>query len=354
MEKKLDEVVDKHNDLKMKMTKPEVASDPEKIEEYGKAYKELGDIVEVYKEYKEVKKEIKGLKEEVEGEEDEDMKEMLNDEIEELESKIPEFQEDLKMMLIPKDPNDRKNVIVEIRSGAGGDEAAIFAADLYRMYTRYADMNGWKSEIMDKNESSSGLKEIVFMLKGKSVYSKLKFESGVHRVQRVPETESSGRIHTSTATVAVLPEIKNVEIDIKENDLKIDTFRASGAGGQHVNVTDSAVRITHIPTGVVVSCQDERSQTKNKDKAMKVLAAKLYEAKEQEQRNKRAKNRKLQVGSGGRSEKIRTYNFPQGRITDHRINMTVHQLESFLNGNIQEMVAELIRFDQMEKLKEIM
>ena len=276
----------------------------------------------------------------------------MNEEQKELEEKLPEYEKELKILLLPKDENDDKNVIVEIRGGAGGDEAALFAGDLFRMYCRYAERRKWKIEIIEKQEIGiGGLKEAVFSINGLGAYSRLKFESGVHRVQRVPETESAGRVHTSTATVAVLPEVEDVkEVKIDPKDLKIDTYRSGGAGGQHVNMTDSAVRITHLPTGIVVQCQDERSQLKNREKAMKHLASKLYEMECEKQRSQVESERKLQVGTGDRSEKIRTYKFPQGRITDHRIKYTVYQLDAFLDGDIDEMIDALITFNQAEML----
>ncbi|MBQ1375566.1 MAG: peptide chain release factor 1, partial [Clostridia bacterium] len=282
-----------------------------------------------------------------------DFKEMVQEELNELTEAIPRIEEELKILLLPKDPNDEKGVIIEIRGGAGGEEAALFAYNLYRMYTMYAEAKHWKTEIININETElGGIKEVSFMIDGAGAYSRLKFESGVHRVQRVPETESSGRIHTSTVTVAVLPEVEDVEVEINPSDLQIDTFRASGAGGQHVNKTESAIRITHLPTGIVVECQDERSQHKNRDKAMKVLRSKLYEASLAEQTDAIAKERKSQVGTGDRSERIRTYNYPQGRISDHRIGLTLYKLEAFLNGALDEMIDALITNDQAEKLNQ--
>ena len=281
------------------------------------------------------------------------MREMLQEEISDLTAREEELEREIQILLLPKDPNDDKNVFVEIRGGAGGDEAALFAANLFRMYTRYAENNRWTVELMSANETDiGGFKEVVFMIKGNGAYSKLKYESGVHRVQRVPDTESSGRIHTSTATVAVLPEVDDVEIEINEKDLKIDVFRASGNGGQCVNTTDSAVRMTHLPTGLVVSCQDEKSQLKNKEKALKILRARLYEQAEAERNAGIAEDRKSQVGTGDRSERIRTYNYPQGRVTDHRIGLTLYKLEAFLNGDIDEVVNALITADQAEKMKQ--
>ena len=283
---------------------------------------------------------------------DDEFREMLEDELAQLNQQHEEVIEKLRILLIPKDPNDEKNVVVEIRAGAGGEEAALFGADLFRMYSRYAERKGWKMEIMSANYTDmGGVKELIFVIEGKGAYSRLKYESGVHRVQRIPTTESGGRIHTSTATVAVLPEAEDVEVDINPNDLRIDVFRSSGHGGQSVNTTDSAVRITHLPTGIVVTCQDEKSQLKNKEKAMRVLKARLLDAAQREQEQEYALARKIQVGTGDRSERIRTYNFPQGRVTDHRIGVTIYNIEGFLDGEIDELVNELITSDQAERLK---
>lgn len=350
---KLEEVVTRYEELNKMLVSPEILADSKKMIECNKAINEITEIVEKYKEYRKYVDDIEFIKESFKTEKDSDMKEMLQEELKEAEEKIPEIQNELKILLLPKDKNDDKNVIVEIRGGAGGDEAALFAADLFRMYSRYAERRKWKVEIIEKQEASGlgGIKEVAFTIIGLGAYSRLKFESGVHRVQRVPETEASGRIHTSTATVAVLPEIEDVqEVKIDPKDLKIDTYRSGGAGGQHVNMTDSAVRITHLPTGVVVQCQDERSQLKNREKAMKHLISKLFEMEQEKQRNEVETERRLQVGTGDRAEKIRTYNFPQGRITDHRIKLTVHQLEAFLDGDIDEMIDSLITFHQAELL----
>lgn len=350
---KLEEVVQRYEELNTMLATPEIIADTKKMIECNKAINEITPLVEKYKEYKQIKDDVEFIKESFKTEKDSDMKEMLQEELKEAEEKLPDLEKELKILLLPKDKNDDKNVIIEIRGGAGGDEAALFAADLFRMYTRYAERKKWKIEVIEKQDSGGlgGLKEVAFIVEGLGAYSKLKFESGVHRVQRVPETEASGRIHTSTATVAVLPEIEDVqEVQIDPKDIKIDTYRSGGAGGQHVNMTDSAVRITHLPTGVVVQCQDERSQLKNREKAMKHLASKLFEMECEKQRSEVESERRLQVGTGDRAEKIRTYNFPQGRITDHRIKLTVHQLEAFLDGDIDEMIDALITFHQAELL----
>lgn len=352
MFKKLDEVVDRHRELLELLGQPEVLADPKKMMEYNKQLTNISEIVEKYNEYKKAQENLEYSKEAIKTEKDPDMREMLQEEIKEVEELMPDMEKNLKLLLLPKDPNDDKNVILEIRGGAGGDEAALFAGNLYRMYTRYAERRKWKMEIMEEQAIGvGGMKEVVFMIKGQGAYSRLKFESGVHRVQRVPETESSGRIHTSTATVAVMPEVDEVkDVVINPNDLKVDVYRSGGAGGQHVNTTDSAVRITHLPTGIIVQCQDERSQLKNREKAMKHLAAKIYEMEEEKRRSAIASDRKLQVGTGDRSEKIRTYNYPQGRITDHRIKHTVHQMDAFMDGDLDEMIDALITFNQAEML----
>ncbi|KXB47536.1 hypothetical protein HMPREF3188_00506 [Tissierellia bacterium KA00581] len=348
---KLDLLVEKFQELEGKIIDPEIMKDMNVWQKLAKEHGDLKPVVEKYKEYSKNKKELEENKEMLKETSDDEMKELIKEEISLLEENIEKEEEELKILLLPKDPNDEKNVFMEVRAGTGGDEAGLFAEDLLRMYRMYADKQKWKTEIMSISEQGvGGIKEVVFLVKGKGAYSKLKYESGVHRVQRVPVTESSGRIHTSAATVAVLPEVEDVDVVINQNDLRIDVYRASGNGGQCVNTTDSAVRITHIPTGLVVTCQDEKSQLKNKDKAMKILKSRLYEKYQEEQNKDIADARKSQIGSGDRSERIRTYNFPQGRVTDHRINMTIYQLESFLNGDISEMIDALITNDQAKKL----
>ncbi|SHJ85561.1 peptide chain release factor 1 [Tepidibacter formicigenes] len=351
---KLQVIEEKYKDLSQKIADPEIINNQSEWQKYIKEHAELEPIVGKYREYKEVRDGISESKQILQESSDEELREIAKMELSELEDKLPTIEEELKLLLVPKDPNDEKNVIVEIRGGAGGDEAALFAGDLFRMYSRYAERKRWKVEIMSSNETGvGGYKEVSFMIKGKGAYSRLKYESGVHRVQRIPSTESGGRIHTSTATVAVLPEADDVEIEVNPNDLRIDVFRSSGNGGQSVNTTDSAVRITHLPTGEVVSCQDEKSQLKNKEKALKILKARLYDKALAEQNKEIAAERKSQVGTGDRSERIRTYNFPQGRITDHRINLTLYKLDSFIDGDLDEMIDSLITIDQAEKLKAV-
>ena len=344
------EAVEKRNE---KSTK--IISDPEVIAnqtEWQKAMKEHASMEEIVLKFREYKKIKQSMEEAEELMQDPDMKELAEEEYYASKEKLPKLEEELKVLLIPKDPDDDKNIICEIRAGAGGEEAALFAGTLFRMYTMYAEKKHWKLEILNENETGlGGYKEISFMITGKGVYSRLKFESGVHRVQRVPDTESSGRIHTSTATVAVLPVVEDVEIEINPADIKMEVFRSSGAGGQHINKTSSAVRLIHEPTGIVVECQTERSQFQNRDNAMKMLRTKLYEIEKQKQDSEIANSRKSQVGSGDRSEKIRTYNYPQGRITDHRIGMSIYQMENFLNGDIDEMIDNLIAADRAERLK---
>ena len=348
---KLDFITGKYDELAEKVSDPEVINNQPVWQKYIKEMGEMEPIVKAYKEYKKAKSDLEGAKEMLE-EGDEEMRELAKMEISELEEKIEAQEEELKVLLLPKDPNDEKNVILEIRAGTGGDEAALFGADLLRMYTRYAERNRWKTELMDINETGiGGIKEAVVLIKGNGAYSRLKYESGAHRVQRVPETESSGRVHTSAATVAVLPEVDDVEIELNPNDVRVDVYRASGNGGQCVNTTDSAVRLTHEPTGLVVTCQDEKSQIKNKEKAFKVLKARLYDLEMQKQQDEIAGQRKNQVGSGDRSERIRTYNFPQGRVSDHRIGLTIYKLDAFLDGDIDEIVDALITSDQAEKMK---
>ena len=348
---KLDFISDKYEELAMKVADPDVINDQPRWQKYIKEMGEMEPIVNKYKEYKKTKESVAEAKEMLDSG-DEELKELAKMELADLEDKIPEMENDLKVMLLPKDPNDDKNVILEIRAGTGGEEAALFAQDLLRMYLRYTERRGWKAEIMDANDTGiGGIKEASVLIKGKGAYSRLKYESGTHRVQRVPETESSGRIHTSAATVAVLPEVDDVEVHIDPNDVRVDVYRSSGNGGQCVNTTDSAVRLTHIPTGLVVTCQDEKSQIKNKEKAFKVLRSRLYDMKLKEQNDEISAERRSQVGSGDRSERIRTYNFPQGRVTDHRIGMTIYKLDSFLDGEIDEIIDGLITSDQAEKMK---
>ncbi|MDD7339146.1 MAG: peptide chain release factor 1 [Eubacteriales bacterium] len=354
MLEKLNFIEDKYKELGEKVMDPDLLKDMKEYQKTMKEYSDLKPIVDRYKEYQGYLNELKDTEEMLGENLDDEMRELAKEDLKNLQENIAKAEEDLKIMLIPKDPNDDRNVIVEIRGGIGGEEAALFAGDLFRMYSMYADKRGYKTEVMSTNETGiGGFKEVIFMINGKGAYSRLKHESGVHRVQRVPETEASGRIHTSAATVAVMPEADDVEIEINENDLKIDVYRASGHGGQCVNTTDSAVRITHVPTGLVVTCQDEKSQLKNKEKAMKVLKSRLYDKMLQEQNDELAKLKKGQVGSGDRSERIRTYNFPQGRVTDHRINLTLYRLEDFLNGDLDEMIDALLTHEQAEKLKEL-
>ena len=348
---KLKELVDSYNEVEARMADPEVANNPHEMQTLGKKHVDLAPIVDAFEEYQKVLKGIADTKEMITGE-DSEMKELAKEEYAELEKKLPELEREIRVLLLPKDINDDKSVIIEIRGGAGGDEAALFAADLFRMYTRFAERQRWKTEIISMSETGiGGYKEVIFRVDGVGAFSSLKFESGVHRVQRVPETEASGRIHTSTATVAVLPEAEDVDVEIRPEDLKIDTYRSSGAGGQHVNMTDSAVRITHLPTGIVCTCQDERSQIKNRAKAMQFLRTKLYDAELQRQNAAMAAERKGQVGTGDRSERIRTYNFPQNRLSDHRINLTLYKLDQIMDGDIYELIRVLSEADQAEKLK---
>ena len=350
---KLGATESRFEEINLRLMDPTVVSDPKKYAELMKEYKNLTPLVEKYRQYKQAKNDLEEAEMLLEeGGLDKDFKELITEQLTENKKLVEEYSAELKILLLPKDPNDDKNVIVEIRGGAGGEESALFANSLYRMYSMYADSQGWRTEVLSSNPTElGGYKEISFNINGDSAYSKMKFESGVHRVQRVPETETQGRIHTSTVTVAVLPEVDEIEFDINPTDLKIDVFRSSGAGGQHVNKTESAIRITHLPTGTVVECQDERSQHKNKDKAMKILRSRIYENMLAEQNAAVAADRKLQVGTGDRSERIRTYNYPQGRMTDHRIGLTLYKLESILNGDLNELFDALITFDQAEKLQ---
>jgi len=348
---KLEALEERFQIVSEKISDPEVIADMDSWRKYMKENSDLTPIIEKYREYKNTKKTIADDKEMLELGEDKDLEELIKLELSEAEEKLIVICDELKILLLPKDPNDEKNVIIEIRGGTGGEEAALFAADLMRMYSMYAEAKRWKLEILSSNPTDiGGYKEVCFSIEGQGAYSKFKFESGVHRVQRVPSTESGGRIHTSAVTVAVLPEVEEVEVDINQNDLRIDVFRAGGPGGQCVNTTDSAVRITHLPTGIVVSCQDEKSQFKNKDKAMKILRSRIYEVMEEKRHKEIADERKSQVGSGDRSERIRTYNFPQGRVTDHRINLTLYKLEQVLDGSLDELIDALITADQSEKL----
>ncbi len=351
---KLQSVEDRYEKLNELLSDPEVVSDSAKLREYSKEQSSIAETVEVYREYKEVKSEYEDAKVMLEDKLDPEMREMVKEEIDELGSRIEELEERLKILLIPKDPNDDKNVIMEIRGAAGGDEAALFAGDLYRMYSRYAEAHGWKTEVIEEHSTGlGGFKEIIFIINGNGAFSRLKYENGAHRVQRVPETESGGRIHTSTATVAVLPEAEEVEVEVHEKDIRVDTFASSGPGGQSVNTTMSAVRLTHIPTGIVVSCQDEKSQIKNKEKAMKVLRARIYDKFQQEAQEEYDANRKSAVGTGDRSERIRTYNFPQNRVTDHRIGLTIQKLDQILEGKLDEVIDALIVEDQSKKLESV-
>ncbi len=349
---KLEEVKKRYEEINQQLSDPNITSNQAVYSSLMKESKNILPIVEKYDEYKGAEKQIRDAEELLNTESDNELRQMAKEELESAKGAIIKFEEELKILLLPKDPNDDKNVIMEIRAGAGGDEAALFAAELYRMYSMYAEGKNWAVEIMDQNESGiGGFKEIVFMITGGGAYSKLKFESGVHRVQRVPATEASGRIHTSTATVAVMPEVEELEVNIRDEDLKIDTYRASGAGGQHVNKTESAIRITHLPSGIVVTCQDESSQIKNRDKALKLIRAKVYDMELEKKTQAEALQRKTQVGTGDRSEKIRTYNFPQTRLTDHRINLTLYKLDYIMDGELDELLDSLITYDQAEKLK---
>lgn len=351
---KLQGLEDKFLQLEEKVADPAVIADQTEWQKLMKEYSDLKPIIEVFKDYKKTVETIADSKEILQGADDAELKELAKMELQEAEETKERLEEELKVLLLPKDPNDERNVIVEIRAGAGGDEAGLFAAELQRLYFRYAENRRWKIEVMNTSETGVGaVKEVVFMIKGKGAYSRLKYESGIHRVQRVPQTESQGRVHTSTATVAVLPEADDVEIDLNMNDVRIDVYRSSGHGGQSVNTTDSAVRVTHAPTGLVVTCQDGKSQLSNKEKALQILKSRLYDMEMQKQQNERAEDRRSQVGSGDRSGKIRTYNFPQGRITDHRIPITIYKIDQFMDGDIDEMVDALITFYQAEALSKV-
>ena len=351
---KLGVLEEKFEDLNMRVSDPEIISDQSTWQKLMKEVSDLEPIVSKYREYKQTKEDIEAAKEILETSSDEEFRELAKMELSEKEADMETIQSEMKILMLPKDPNDDNNVIVEIRGGAGGDEAALFAGVLFRMYSMYASARRWKVELLSSNETGiGGYKEVVFMINGKGAYSRLKFESGVHRVQRVPDTESSGRIHTSTATVAVLPEVEDVEVELNMNDVRVDVFRSSGNGGQSVNTTDSAVRLTHAPTGIVISMQDEKSQLKNKEKAFKILRAKLYDIELEKSQKAMAQERKSQVGTGDRSERIRTYNYPQGRVSDHRINMTLYKLEQFVNGDMDEMIDALITTDQTDKMQSI-
>lgn len=348
---KLEDLLVRLEEILSELNEPGVANDPARFQKLMKEQSELQPIVDAYKEYKACQQTVEESLMMLDEESDEEMREMLKEELADAKSRIEELETELKILLLPKDPNDSKNVIVEIRAGAGGDEAALFAAEIYRMYVKYADSRRWKTELMSLNENGiGGFKEVTFMINGAGAYSRLKYESGVHRVQRVPETESGGRIHTSTITVAIMPEAEEIDFQLDLNDCKFDVFRASGNGGQCVNTTDSAVRLTHIPTGIVISCQDEKSQLKNRDKALRVLRSRLYDMELQKRHDEEAEARRSQVGTGDRSEKIRTYNFPQGRVTDHRIKLTLHRLDTILNGDLDEIIDSLIAADQTAKL----
>jgi peptide chain release factor 1 len=353
MFERLDQLESRYQELERSLASPEVISDSARYQKTAKAHSELASVVEKYREYKDLKRGMDESKAVLEEEKDADMRAYAQEELDKLEQRAEQVEQELKVLLLPKDPNDEKNIVLEIRAGTGGDEATLFAAEMFRMYTRYAETQRWKVEVLSTSESGAGgLKEVIAIIEGDRVYSRLKYESGVHRVQRVPETEQQGRKHTSAVTVAVLPEAEDVDIKIEAKDLRIDTFCSSGPGGQSVNTTYSAVRVTHIPTGVVVSCQDEKSQIKNREKAMRVLRSRLYEIELQKQQEQLAKERRAMVGTGDRSEKIRTYNFPQNRVTDHRIGLTLHQLGDVMDGKLQPVIDALLTHYQAEKLKQ--
>lgn len=351
---KLRLIEERYEELNRMMAEPEVATDPTKLMEYAQEQAQIGDLVQAFRRYSSRDKELADARSLLETEEDLEMRQMAEEEIAHIEGEMEELYDQMRTMLLPKDPRDEKNVIMEIRAGTGGDEAGLFAADLYRMYIRYAELHRWKTEILSFHDTGvGGYKEVIFQIRGKGAYSRLKYESGVHRVQRVPQTEAQGRIHTSTATVAVLPEVEEVEIEIDPADLEMDVYGSSGPGGQHMQKNATAVRITHRPTGIVVSCENERSQTQNKERAMAVLRARLYEMEEERRRAERGDERRLQVGTAERSEKIRTYNFPQNRVTDHRIGLSIYRLESIMNGDIDEFIDELATTDQAERLQAV-
>lgn len=351
---RLDDIVIHYEEIMEELNNPSVAENQERFRKLMKEQSELAPLVEAYLEYKRAKQDIEDSLALLDEENDEEMREMAKEELADGKRRVEELENKIKILLLPTDPNDSKNVIVEIRAGAGGDEAALFSAELYRMYAHFAERNRWKVEMISVNENGlGGFKEVIFMITGQGAYSKLKYESGVHRVQRVPETESGGRIHTSTSTVAIIPEAEDVDVEIDMNDCRFDVFRSSGNGGQSVNTTDSAVRLTHIPTGIVISCQDEKSQLKNKDKALKVLRARLYDMECAKKQSEEAEARRSQIGTGDRSEKIRTYNFPQGRVTDHRIKLTLYKIDSVMDGDLYELIDSLIAADQAAKLSKL-
>ena len=348
---RLEDTVNRYEDITAELGNPDVVNDQNRFRKLMKEQSSLAPLIAAYTEYKNCKQTIEDSLQLLDEESDEELKELAKEELNEAKKRVEELENEIKILLLPKDPNDDKDIIVEIRAGAGGDEAALFAAELFRMYTHYVESKGWKVEVVNADETGiGGMKEIEFMVKGQGAYSVLKYESGVHRVQRVPETESGGRIHTSTITVAIMPEAEEIDFQLDLNDCKFDVFRASGNGGQCVNTTDSAVRLTHIPTGIVISCQDEKSQLKNRDKALRVLRSRLYDMELQKRHDEEAEARRSQVGTGDRSEKIRTYNFPQGRVTDHRIKLTLHRLDAILNGDLDEIIDSLIAADQTAKL----
>ncbi|WNS81106.1 peptide chain release factor 1 [Domibacillus sp. DTU_2020_1001157_1_SI_ALB_TIR_016] len=351
---RLQAVEDRYEKLNELLSDPDIVNDPAKLRDYSKEQSDIQETVEVYRQYKEAKEQYADAKAMLEDKLDAEMREMVKEEMSELEGTLSDLEDRMKILLIPKDPNDDKNVIMEIRGAAGGDEAALFAGDLYRMYSRYAEANNWKIDVIEASTTGvGGYKEIIFMINGRGAYSKLKYENGAHRVQRVPETESGGRIHTSTATVAVMPETEEVEVEVHDKDIRVDTFASSGPGGQSVNTTMSAVRLTHLPTGIVVSCQDEKSQIKNKEKAMKVLRARIYDKFQKEAQAEYDAVRKSAVGTGDRSERIRTYNFPQNRVTDHRIGLTIQKLDQILEGKVGEVIDALIVEDQSSRLENL-